>query len=690
MRLRLLVCVLLTIFALSVPAITAEPPLEITLRESTGIRVNGRLNDWPSARCLEIGRKTDVTRGSVAWVGEEAFSAKVFLSYDSDCLYLAAVVREEHSVAGAVTVGPPTGDSLEFTLSSGWDHPRPSGWTRRDVSVILAPGQKSKTPIAWLPARGMAAPGARVVAKNTPTGYLLEASLPWSLFPGLKVGPGRKARFRLVLDGSGILGEDGVYQLEMGRGKPAEWPWVRFDGDAVAEGAEKTSDRSDPDAARIDEGLGGATSRGERSITGRVVDAKGRPVGGAWVWTWPVSSQAWTEADGTFTLPKAKIYDRTVLLASGEDWGTGVAPLTSSGAVTLPEAEPPRWGWGYALETILDSLPYPGCWWALRPIAEVDGNPVEKVFSEWARFEGMCREAGGESFLFLGPGAAVARMAASGAKYWGLLAPDTDAPPFDYLNAYRAAYLSLKKAKPGAWVMGAGYSPERANQERCFLRFNGDVADMTLVRAKVSLDSGGDVSAAARALRRAEKTLSLRRREVASQLDRAAPMAILLAMDVSEEPKGGIGPALFLASLLASWAGDPPGPLFLDWGGQAPPVETPLGRMTELLCDFQGEALGVHDVQPGTRVAARRALDGRVWVLVVNETLRQATTVRLSLSGKKGSPSVDAGRDEKLEFSVPAKSAALVGVPVTGKAQGKWYGFHQAARRETIQELVIR
>jgi hypothetical protein len=471
------------------PASAVESPPEITVRESSGIRVDGRLNDWPSARCVELGEKKDVAGGSVAWMGAEAFSAKIFLSYDSDCLYLAVVARKIHPAAGAVTLGPPSGDFLEFVLSSGWDLPRPSGWTRRDVSVILAPGQKSKMPIAWLPARGMAAPGARAVAKNTPTGYLLEASLPWTLFPGVKVGPGRKVRFRMALDGSAIQGEEGLYQLERGRGKPGQWPWMRFDGETVAENPGNPSDRSDPDAARIDEGLSGANSLGERRIPGRVVDAKGRPVGGAMVWTWPSSTRVWTEPDGTFLIPKSKIYDRTLLLASDGELGTGLAPLAPSGVVTLPESERPRWGWGFVLGTIPDSLPYRGLWWAFRPNVVAEGVSFETLPLESARYEKICREAGGEPFLFLSPGLSMSAMPGSGVRFWGLLSPDREGPDFDYLNDYRAAYLAMKKARPGAWVMGAGYSPERVDQERFFIRYNGDVSDLLLVRSSVSLES---------------------------------------------------------------------------------------------------------------------------------------------------------------------------------------------------------
>ncbi|HTA76805.1 MAG TPA: hypothetical protein VK791_06585, partial [bacterium] len=94
-------------------------PSAITIDETTkSIRVDGYLVDWPVTRMILLNQKSQVTYGILNWKSKDDFSGRVFMTYDSQYLYLSAIVQKSSSVVndnGGLSLWD--GDCVELFLS---------------------------------------------------------------------------------------------------------------------------------------------------------------------------------------------------------------------------------------------------------------------------------------------------------------------------------------------------------------------------------------------------------------------------------------------------------------------------------------------------------------------------------------------------------------------------------------------
>jgi len=676
------------------------PPNDYSVSDATDIRVDGRLLDWPAARRIDLDRKDQVVEGQAFWRGPESLSAKCFLAYDSENLYLAVIVQQDHKPNGSLRPGSPEGDRVELTLSTGWEVPRPPGRTRRETHLILTPGEGSKQPSIWLPARSQEAPGTRLVAKTTSQGYLLEASLPWTLFPGIEVAQGKTCRFQLAVESYGTLSKAILHRLELGTGEPSQWPFLRFIGQMKAQVPDQPGVRSDPGISQLGDGTQGNLLLGTRTLEGKVLDGRGRPVPSAYVWTWPEAIGAYAGPDGTFRLVDVKVYRSSKLLASAPGWGSAVTALRGKTGlvVSLPGNGPRTWGFGFAGSVFPEKPPHPASWLYVPS----EGTLSAPDFLEEAvRFVSSCHKAGGTPAVTL-------PLLASGdvAKWWESIKGRTGEAPIDwvlqsppagpsnpyaYLNAYRDAFLSLKESHPGVWVMGPFFGSGQVSRETTFLKDDGEIVDDLAVQGKFILKAPCGPAQAFRKTRELERFYAERAESLESRMDRPVPAEFILEAGCEGGDPMGYGPALWMASAVADWVDQFQGPLYFRWMGALPTDTSPVGRMTDLLTSLGlGERVNCSTLQPGIMCVARRDNDGAIRLLVVNRTSDLPFAVKATLDGRNGNLSVEAGLHRFVEFEIPVESVGVVRVPATGAPTGQWYGAHSAKRGEPIQTLEVR
>jgi len=168
------------------------------------LSMDGHLQDWPECRMIDLDQSQQVVEGKFFWKGSDNFSGRVFLTYDKEYLYLSAVVTRD---------GKPTnnndaaalwnGDCLELFLST--DPSEHRRLTRGDYHIGISPGTNCSNSQVWCFNQGKAVAGARVKAKNSKKGYVLEVALPWVFFSGLNIGPHQTCGFNVALDEGGTV-----------------------------------------------------------------------------------------------------------------------------------------------------------------------------------------------------------------------------------------------------------------------------------------------------------------------------------------------------------------------------------------------------------------------------------------------------------------------------------------------------
>ena len=162
--------------------------------------------------------KGQVTVGPEHWQGEADLSGQVFFGWDQQLLYVAAKVRDDKVIQPFFGTHLWKGDHLELFL----DVPRQpvGGRDKKKVYQLgISPGNGKKGAeevgaevVRWTPTAG-AIEGARVAARHTADGYVVEVAIPWK---------------SLGIDGAAVEGI--AFGIEIGLS----------DSDTIGEGGQET------------------------------------------------------------------------------------------------------------------------------------------------------------------------------------------------------------------------------------------------------------------------------------------------------------------------------------------------------------------------------------------------------------------------------------------------------------------
>jgi hypothetical protein len=158
--------------------------------------LDGRLDDW-QGDALEID---NVAFGEQYWDGPADLSARAFLAWDDAALLVGVRVTDDVYSQPSTGQSLHLGDSVELQLDTDlegdWNDATYNG---DDWQIGLSAGNFTDHPpeaYVWRPAGVDASPIA-VAGRRLPTGYIIEASLPWSL---LGVSPADRDRIGIAVN----------------------------------------------------------------------------------------------------------------------------------------------------------------------------------------------------------------------------------------------------------------------------------------------------------------------------------------------------------------------------------------------------------------------------------------------------------------------------------------------------------
>jgi len=679
------------LFGLSIclPALLHSAPLTVDEAKAP-IRVDGHLEDWPSARMVTFDKASQLVQGRGQWKGPQELSGKLFLTYDERHLYLAALVRKKDRVVNDKDLSSIwDGDGLELFFSTEAEG---KGRSPGDYHLGFTPGTDCKDPRLYCFNKDKEVRGARVIARSTLEGYLLEASIPLDLFRGLDLGPGRSARLDLALNGGGFTGQR-ILRFDLAEApqaleRPDLWLPIRWLGGSVVKVPKAGSPGFSPGA--LEDGTKGATYAGIRDLKGRVLDPEGRPLAGAWVSTWPRTTQVRSDASGDFTLPGVKVYDKTLLYAWAQGHSTGIA-VPPSGGPSLLRCHPLPFVQGNTLfggapGEAIDPTRSPGSgdpWGPLRIVPQEGWTDRDSLLKG---MEALLLRAKGRPVLVEVPldqvlaGELVRHLNVvlrAGVRYWSIgNAPDreelrkgrSEAQVLtDLINRYRTCFNAMKRVDPSIAVLGPGFEGRYRGEEgdwlTPFLIFNGDILDMVAFhRPGVPKGSEDPRVVLEDSLRGERSLLRSLKGKVAENTGRSLPLAVTSAWAWEERGSGNdLQGFLWAAQQGAMTAQEG---LAMDLF-TPPQGEDPSGWLPHLL----GILSGLKGVALEARVSSR--LPGlsfypfqdpttrEVSLLLVNREDR-ACRLRVRLDGKPADLRVEAGMEREFDVEVLAHSANLL------------------------------
>lgn len=196
---------IMAVMLLAVPALaeeTARP--SITAHKANGVVIDGSLEEWNLDSPAVVADAAQIIRDAVFWQGPNDCSAKFYLSWDEENLYMAADVTEDTPL-GAIEMLPIDGeDNLKLYISTDpsadperqeygtndflvyfvmdegyWDTAIdrsmvPKDARQRFVSVGMDGGESVLE-------------GYECAVQSTATGFIWEAVIPWTCFSNKKI-----------------------------------------------------------------------------------------------------------------------------------------------------------------------------------------------------------------------------------------------------------------------------------------------------------------------------------------------------------------------------------------------------------------------------------------------------------------------------------------------------------------------
>jgi hypothetical protein len=517
---------------------TATPfsPSPITIDETDkSIRVDGYLIDWPVTRMILLNQKSQVTYGILNWKTKDDFSGRIFMTYDSQYLYLSAIVQKSSGVVndnGGLSLWD--GDCVELFLSTNPPENHSSRISKNDYHLGFSPGTGCNNPQMFCFNKEKRVGGGRIMARSTGHGYILEACVPLTFFEGLQIKPGNITKFNLALDAGGSSSGNRTLQLDL-TGNPQSWQnpslWGSLQWIGKTEVSIPQNDQDNLYASLVLDGTKGQTYWGRRNLSGAVLDETGKPISGALVTTWPKTETVMTDNEGHFTLDKVKVYESTVVYARRDGFGTSLASIARKDEPMvvrlqqLPGFLTPDYSvssafYGQSFEvpvggdllklmspmldwlkpmglnflklvgtdqlssdreaqyTALDYFVHYARGLGAEPMIELPVNPEESsVAADWVRH---CNVDKQEKVLYwtIGDEPDLYADRRSGTEF-------ADYNVYNYINDFRSIYNAVKEVDPSVLIIGPElawrYTSAEDDWLTPFIQFDGDIVNMASV-----------------------------------------------------------------------------------------------------------------------------------------------------------------------------------------------------------------
>lgn len=172
--------------------------------------VDGQLTEWQNRPgSLVLDRREQATWGGGSWQSAADLSARVWLAWRADTLYLAATVTDDQLRQAQRGEGIWRGDHVMLFLDVlPDDEPQRDTFGRGQFQIAFSPGNFSRTgdlsedcppEVFCYRPNGARLAGASIAATRTPQGYDLEAAIPWSQLGVSTPAAGMALRFEVAV-----------------------------------------------------------------------------------------------------------------------------------------------------------------------------------------------------------------------------------------------------------------------------------------------------------------------------------------------------------------------------------------------------------------------------------------------------------------------------------------------------------
>jgi hypothetical protein len=216
----------------------AGPVVEIS-DTATPPSLEGTIASWALTPVIVLDKKEQVVLGQNEWTGPDYASARVYMTYDQNNLYIAADITSKTPMYnGQEASNIYNGDALEFYAGTDLTDPKRTAYSPTDVQVFISPGKNGDNPVAYSMTDKAAIPDSKVTTKLIPNGYSIMAKIPLKFFYKIDVGPGKSIGFDLGFDDVGASSKVRALQLSWTQQDkswqdPSQWGTLTFKGNTV-------------------------------------------------------------------------------------------------------------------------------------------------------------------------------------------------------------------------------------------------------------------------------------------------------------------------------------------------------------------------------------------------------------------------------------------------------------------------
>ncbi len=187
-----------------------EPVVGIPMKPDPPPAVDGQLEEWANVPgALLLNRREQATWGGAQWKSPSDLSAKVWLAWRQDMLYLAADVTDDKLRQTERGSGIWKGDCIQLLLDvAPDDESARSHFGKGQFQIAFSPGnfQHSGDALTDCPPEAccfkpaaLELKGVLVAAQQTDHGYTLEAAIPWPLLGVARPAVGMPVNFEIAV-----------------------------------------------------------------------------------------------------------------------------------------------------------------------------------------------------------------------------------------------------------------------------------------------------------------------------------------------------------------------------------------------------------------------------------------------------------------------------------------------------------
>jgi hypothetical protein len=156
------------------------------LRAPGAVAIDGELSDWNKSNPVTMAESSYFKEGA-GWKGKDDLSGDAYIMWDDVNFYLAAVITDDLPLVSKQKKQEIwNGDAVEIVLSVDPEaDPERTGFTTGDYQIGFGTGDgKSNEPTIWNWQRRRVPTGSEIAVKKKtkPSGYVLEAKIPWEFF----------------------------------------------------------------------------------------------------------------------------------------------------------------------------------------------------------------------------------------------------------------------------------------------------------------------------------------------------------------------------------------------------------------------------------------------------------------------------------------------------------------------------